>query len=57
MQPGMPDCCLICADSFLLRRRFEELKLHQPFDVTPAMGRCMRLHMPEQQPLIRAEVK
>ena len=53
----MPDCCLICADSFLLRRRFEELKLHQPFDVTPAMGRCMRLHMPEQQPLIRAEVK
>jgi hypothetical protein len=53
----MSDGCLIGADSFLLRRHFEEGKLHQPFDVTLAMGGCIRPHMPEEQPLIRAEVK
>jgi hypothetical protein len=49
----MPDGCSFRADSFLPRRHFEEGELHQPFDVTLAMGGCIRLHMPEQQPLIR----
>jgi len=53
----MSDGCLIGADSFLLRRHFEEGKLHRPFDVTLAMGGCIWPHMPEEQPLIRAEVK
>jgi len=57
MEPGMPNGWLIGADSFLLRRHFEEGELHQPFDQTLAMGGCIRRHMPEQQPLIRAEIK
>ena len=53
----MPNGWLIGTDSFLLRRHFEEGELHQPFDQTLAMGGCIRRHMPEQQPLIRAEIK
>jgi hypothetical protein len=53
----MSDRCLIGTDGFLLHGHIEEWELHQPFHLTLAMIGSIRRHMPEEQPLIRAEVK
>jgi hypothetical protein len=56
-EPGMSDGYVIGPDGLLLRRHIEKWELHQPFDLMLALIGSIRRQMPEEQPLIGAEVK